>query len=64
MSGWDSLFSGIKPVPPDVKAAYKDTHFMCECGGTVIPQSMERGICFSCKTDLVLSECEYEEETE
>lgn len=55
----EDLLSGIKPVPPDVRSAFENTDFTCECGGMVIPQSMEIGICFSCKSECRLENCDY-----
>lgn len=64
MDGLAWLLKDMKPMPPEVKAAYQGTEFSCECGGLVIPQTMEDGICFSCKAILKLAECEYEEDTD
>lgn len=59
--GMGALLKGIKPIPPDVRTAYEGTEFSCDCGGMVIPQTMDTGVCFSCKATLVLAECDYEE---
>lgn len=57
----ENFMAGIKPIPSDVKEMYKDTEFICgECGGLVIPQTMETGICFHCKTESNLNDLEYE----
>ena len=61
-SGWDYLVSGLRPIPPDVRAAFEGTEFNCECGGIVVPQTMETGVCISCKDTVTLEDCEYSED--
>jgi hypothetical protein len=63
-SGLSFMFRNIKPMPTEVKEAYKNDVFVCSCGGQIIPQTMKTGICFQCQETVNLSECEYEDNNE
>jgi hypothetical protein len=58
------LSEKLRNVPKAVREAFKDTNFMCDCGGTVLPFDMLNGVCIGCGSEYPLDELDYESDRE
>jgi len=54
------LSEKLRGVPHEVRDAFEDTTFLCECGGTVLPYTMTRGVCIHCGEESDLIDLDFE----